>query len=56
MCHIPNKDMVLTMEVQGMQTVQYLFAYVSLLFPKLFDRMVDLFINLVRQVLVDLSN
>ena len=50
MNHIPNKEMVLTMEVQ------YLFAYVSLLFPKLFDRMVDLFVNLVCQVLVDLSN
>lgn len=51
--HIPNKVMFLTTDMQGMQ---YLFAYVSLLFSKLFDRMVNLFVDLVRQVLVDLSN
>ena len=51
--HIPNKVMFLTTDMQGMQ---YLFAYVSLLFSKLFDRMVNLFVDLVRQVLVNLSN
>ena len=51
--HIPNKVMFLTTDMQGMQ---YLFAYVSLLFSKLFDRMVNLFVDLVCQVLVDLSN
>lgn len=51
--HIPNKVMFLTTDMQGMQ---YLFAYVSLLFSKLFDRMVNLFVDLVRQILVDLSN
>lgn len=51
--HTPNKVMFLTTDMQGMQ---YLFAYVPLLFSKLFDRMVDLFIDLVCQVLVDLSN
>lgn len=51
--HIPNKVMFLTTDMQGMQ---YLFAYIPLLFSKLFDRMVNLFVDLVRQILVDLSN